>query len=553
MSDETSDSENDIEYPSTFPAALKNNTPVSQQTMRDALELRKQEEKALLPLIDEFHTIDPQIRALRKRKRWLRKEAALHKGAIRACSTILSPFRRLPPDILHEIALQCLPKYQFGIRRQAPVSLSQVCSAWRTAVLSMSRLWSELYVEIQDADHPIYPLSIRIREFFKRAGQRPLTFKLFSQWNQMALKSSEFILRFLDLIHPTIISVTRLYLGGSSIFHLLSLFRKYSFKNLELLVLVERSDGSTSDSLMRRSSHVFPQSHLRQLFLDLPDADHNSSFFQMFCWSNLTKLTMLDYLYVEEWTQVLDVCPMLQVGFFRIIVTDNIGGQERPPPHVHSTLHDLVLDLHGEGIFPAYHTLSIPEILQIFQFPALQRIEVIHKVTYEATRTTILEPIVPLTTLSLIDDHYNCFQWFIPLVFAGVNVRQFEFRGTNYLNNIHLVELLISQDPIVLPSLSSLVLHLPLPGRRDDDVSNKSIFADKFMEMVHARCSREPTAPFRSLLELDVSIIEAEEVHTTLLERSRPYADRVHIRFEDKKIRSQHHEEEFMEQWHRDL
>ncbi|KAJ6456408.1 hypothetical protein C8R45DRAFT_1222097 [Mycena sanguinolenta] len=62
---------------------------------------------------------------------------------------LISHPRRLPPDIVREIFVACLPfTYAVMSVRETPLVLCQICSAWRSIARSTPRLWSSLHLPI---------------------------------------------------------------------------------------------------------------------------------------------------------------------------------------------------------------------------------------------------------------------------------------------------------------------------------------------------------------------------------------------------------------------
>lgn len=72
------------------------------------------------------------------------------KKEIEEHNRLLTPFRRLPDDMLREIFLACLPDAHNATmsRREAPILLGRVCSRWRTVVYATPRLWATLHVPL---------------------------------------------------------------------------------------------------------------------------------------------------------------------------------------------------------------------------------------------------------------------------------------------------------------------------------------------------------------------------------------------------------------------
>lgn len=97
--------------------------------------------------------------------------------------SLLSPIRRLPPEILTEIFQYCLPPDKF-IRPspyEAPLLLTHVCSAWRNACLANPLLWRSLEITngtgTLDMNHR-RNVSALTHMWFSRAGTCPLSFSV---------------------------------------------------------------------------------------------------------------------------------------------------------------------------------------------------------------------------------------------------------------------------------------------------------------------------------------------------------------------------------------
>ncbi|KAH9481742.1 hypothetical protein JR316_0006269 [Psilocybe cubensis] len=94
--------------------------------------------------------------------------------------SLLSPIRRLPPEILTEIFEYCLPSDKF-IRAspyEAPLLLTHVCSAWRNACIANPLLWRSLEIAndcfVLDNVHCRNASSLT-HMWFSRAGACPLS------------------------------------------------------------------------------------------------------------------------------------------------------------------------------------------------------------------------------------------------------------------------------------------------------------------------------------------------------------------------------------------
>ncbi|KAJ7618116.1 hypothetical protein DFH06DRAFT_98642 [Mycena polygramma] len=88
---------------------------------------------------------------------------------------LASPIRRMPPEILQEIFVACLPTRHFPIMDAscAPLLLGRVCRAWRAISLSTPVLWSAVHVALQGQD-PTEEAAGKLRVWLRRSGDCPL-------------------------------------------------------------------------------------------------------------------------------------------------------------------------------------------------------------------------------------------------------------------------------------------------------------------------------------------------------------------------------------------
>ncbi|KAJ3502304.1 hypothetical protein NLJ89_g8950 [Agrocybe chaxingu] len=152
-----------------FLRASKNNDAPLQETLQVARERR---EEAIAKTAD----IAAQIRELQAQQRALAQEITRHKSDVLVYDRVLAPIRRVPPDILREIARHALPLHPYPSLTESPLSLSHVSSAWRKAVLSSAVLWDILVLYFKEADSRSFKRADRMaKEWFSRAKARHLT------------------------------------------------------------------------------------------------------------------------------------------------------------------------------------------------------------------------------------------------------------------------------------------------------------------------------------------------------------------------------------------
>ncbi|KDR83082.1 hypothetical protein GALMADRAFT_58398, partial [Galerina marginata CBS 339.88] len=115
---------------------LENNHPPSEDVIQEVKIL-------LLPSSQELEAIDAEIALLGARSQALKTKRDAIRGSRKGYTTILSPFRRLPSDIIHEIFYHCLTVQRNPIlsSAEAPILLTHVSSSWRSIALSSPRLW----------------------------------------------------------------------------------------------------------------------------------------------------------------------------------------------------------------------------------------------------------------------------------------------------------------------------------------------------------------------------------------------------------------------------
>ncbi|KAJ7742844.1 hypothetical protein B0H16DRAFT_1890150 [Mycena metata] len=95
----------------------------------------------LKDLDDQIANLQKAIDDLARERDGIRSFVDLHKD-------LISPFRRLPLDIIQEIFVVCLPTHRNCVMSavEAPVLLGRICSSWRAISLTTPRLWSRLHI-----------------------------------------------------------------------------------------------------------------------------------------------------------------------------------------------------------------------------------------------------------------------------------------------------------------------------------------------------------------------------------------------------------------------
>ncbi|KAG7089081.1 hypothetical protein E1B28_010790 [Marasmius oreades] len=102
--------------------------------------------------------------------------------------TILSPFRRVPPEIWRLVFSCCLPGSDFPVRTitEAPLLLTRICRSWREIALTTPGLWNAIHINI--ARKPprfddVWYTKMRaricgVKRWLERSGSLPLRISL---------------------------------------------------------------------------------------------------------------------------------------------------------------------------------------------------------------------------------------------------------------------------------------------------------------------------------------------------------------------------------------
>ncbi|KAJ7154244.1 hypothetical protein C8R46DRAFT_447634 [Mycena filopes] len=136
--------------PSLAPLVTSNDAP---QTAQLAIlrEIRREHEVAILKVATDIADVESTLKALEARRVALLREKRMLRLVQDQCLGLMSPIRRLPPEILGEIFLYFTPVLCADLRRssrfdprpsEVPWYLGQVCQYWRRVAVSLRPLWS---------------------------------------------------------------------------------------------------------------------------------------------------------------------------------------------------------------------------------------------------------------------------------------------------------------------------------------------------------------------------------------------------------------------------
>ncbi|KAJ7646525.1 hypothetical protein FB45DRAFT_890683 [Roridomyces roridus] len=88
--------------------------------------------------------------------------------------------RRLPPDVIREIFVACLPTDRNAVMsaQEAPLLLARISSAWRHIALTTPRLWSSLHIPVEFVLEKPEQRIPAVSLWLQRSGVRPISLSL---------------------------------------------------------------------------------------------------------------------------------------------------------------------------------------------------------------------------------------------------------------------------------------------------------------------------------------------------------------------------------------
>ena len=107
-----------------FAALLQNNDAPSASTILEVTESLKVPLNELQEVEAKIQRLDELMQTMKTKRQSIQKIIDDH-------NIILSPARRLPPDVLHEIFFHCLPTHHNLVMKisESPLLLTRICSS----------------------------------------------------------------------------------------------------------------------------------------------------------------------------------------------------------------------------------------------------------------------------------------------------------------------------------------------------------------------------------------------------------------------------------------
>jgi hypothetical protein len=265
----------------------------------------------------------------------------------------------LPPELLAEIFIHCLPNDDFIIPdpTTAPLVLCGVCHRWREIALATPRLWSSLDIEMEalgaDAREPGVNACRLYSTWLSRARSTPLSLSLLDSDDWVARRSGRALLEQIAKLSPRWRNIeVDLDLNLAEVLFSSNGSRKRKFLLLEKLTIISVARSNTSISFRHAP-------RLRELFLPrYPPRRHIH-----FPWAQIITFRTCSIL-PHSCLKILHRALNLVNAAFDL--RDDTSTVPRPSSSNISHMHLQSLSLSGKAV------IGIPLILNCLKTPALK-------------------------------------------------------------------------------------------------------------------------------------------------------------------------------------
>ncbi|KAF9045477.1 hypothetical protein BJ165DRAFT_1404659 [Panaeolus papilionaceus] len=447
---------------------LTHNEPTTPQEADEIKMLRLEVGNSYIVNKQEKHAVQDEIRRTQDHLENLRKKLETISNARKELDkqtfvydTILSPFRRLPYDILYRIIQECIAAAGTAKRRcSLPQELLRVSRSFRNVIQTTPTLWNNIYVLCRkelwsrSVSGSISSNMHRINLYSKLSCELPISLEIEEEDDFLESMAGELSTSTTAGSH-TVAWALSLWAHRHRLTKLSITMSNSSFFIPSLTSTLEEQNPSVPNlrTMLLRQEEIFiaPEApsinaflrwlpQLRHLVLDLnfeqspfirclQDA-HNTQ-----GWSNLTTLQLQSDITSFQLVLFLRCCPNLKAALFQMDTR-----QDDEPPQTtltHHRLSELIITRtcynENSSLFsglrlPALVSLKVHlievgsrEWLPIIQdvnilFPAVQRLDLINQTRTGPRRLFVFLASVPLTThltLSLRPNTTPQLAWFL--------------------------------------------------------------------------------------------------------------------------------------------
>jgi hypothetical protein len=348
----------------------------------------------------ETARLHERLVVLRQRKKNMEYFIKVHQG-------LLSPIRRVPPDVLQEIFWRCLPTAHNSVLsfKQAPLVFGLVCRRWRQVAYSTPKLWTSLHIIAVPLAFP--RAQARFEAFniwLARSGILPLSISM-SSIKETHMSMCEFRPYF-QLIAKHARRWKYIHLRVA-LYEPMDLLMEITAKDLPILEVfhIERNPLMTQGSpLSKRDGILFAPSlraiSIHEFSLSLPDLPVR--------WSRLTGLDLgAPFLNLPDIFKLLTLCSNLETCAMNLGI---------PIDPLSSPINSLSCDGKPEIVLLKLRTLKIHgqlsqnngslTLLDNLSTPALRHFANQHSL-WPPTPFSVAQPTEPSSLLKVV---YSFFQ-----------------------------------------------------------------------------------------------------------------------------------------------
>lgn len=157
----------------------RNAYPTSTIEQNQLLEIVSRAQTEVQNLYAEKARCDAEMGQLAIRTVVLNNQSGDIERCIRMSESLLSPFRRLPAEVLVQIFTHFCEENRIGLDSDIPgFTIAGVCAHWRAIVLSTRVVWSSMNVDLDSSRPTSKNKAAVIGLLLKRSGEYPLTITL---------------------------------------------------------------------------------------------------------------------------------------------------------------------------------------------------------------------------------------------------------------------------------------------------------------------------------------------------------------------------------------
>ncbi|PPQ96907.1 hypothetical protein CVT26_005892 [Gymnopilus dilepis] len=486
-----------IEIPEFLIQLLRHNNPPTVEDVRLCQGYQDSLEGPLLSVQNRIQSILTQIAELQVKLQKLESERLGYDKQFFACEVACSPIRRLPQEIVQEIAAHLIiPRHNLLSARDSLVSMSHVCTGWRKALTSMPRLWARFGIETVKIARPHYQAQLEkaVLEYSARSHPFPLDIRISLADLEMPSTRHERSHQFLLWLICDWTSVDRVRQLHITSFRLLDILSEElrdpaNFTSLERLALV--SGRSTRPSMFRQFSE---NTDWGNLFMNAPKLQRLSvdnktgEYFQgmHFPFHQITHLFLGSSLSFGSWTTLLSKLSALKLGWFSLhneVPSTNVVWENHLLQHLTITLEDYEVYLLCANFI---HDGYLPDMSHAeFVIPS-------SRAWYSRGSSVPSTPGVPLRHLSLFFNEESPVENILAILRNSPEVRTLELGLSASQWGRLLIDLKLNEqvhDEQVLPMLDTLVIQASVPT---DTLSWKGTYfegkiCNELVEMVQSR------------------------------------------------------------------